>query len=394
MRLPVPTKVGKARSIPLSPELLINMFAEAAPEGAKSSVVLHGTPGFTLFSTIGADKIRGMYRTLNGGLLYVVAGLALYSISSAGSASSLGVISGSGRVFFAESTNEIVIVAGAQSYTYNATEGLEIISDNDFPGASSVTYQDGYFIFANRQANSKDQFFISSLLDGEMYDASDFATAENYPDNLVRVFADHSELILFGTDSMEIWFNSGAADFPFSPAQGSVIDQGLGAAHTVEKVDESIIWLDNEGMVRRLEGNVPVRISTHAIEYLITKGDWENAYSYSYTMEGHQFYVLTIPAANSTQTAGTYTYDAATRLWHQRKSYDLDYSRVGFYAKAFGKHLVGDVLTGKLYELSLDVYQENGEHLIAEIHFPQIQNDGDRFIVHSFQLDIETGVGV
>lgn len=391
MRQPLPSKIGKGRSSHLSPEILVNMFAEQAPAGAKSGMVARGTPGYTLFADLADGKLRGLYKTQSDGALYVVVDRTLYSVSSAGAATNLGTISGSGRVFFADSETELCIVAGSQSYTYNTTEGLELITSNGFAGASSVTYLDGYFIFTNRQNGQKDQFFISSLLDGETYDALDFATAERYPDNLVRVFADHSQLLLFGTDSIEIWFNADNADFPFARAQGSVIDQGLGAAHSVVKIDESVVWLDNEGMIRRLEGNTPVRISDHSIEYLISKGDWTNAYAWTYTMEGHQFYALTVPAANNTQRAGTYVWDAATRLWHQRKSYELDYSRIGFYAYAFGKHIVGDVLSGKLYELSLDTYQENGEHLIAELHFPQIQNDGNRFIVHRFQLDMEVG---
>ncbi len=394
MRYSLPTQIGKGRAKSLTPELLINLYPERAPDNSRGPFVAHGTPGFSLFANIGSDKIRGMYRTLNGSNLYVVMKQTLYSINSLGNKTSLGNISGSQRVFFAESPNEIVITSDAQSYTYSPGEGLELISDSDFPGASSVTYQDGYFIFNNRQNGQKDQFFISSLLDGQVYDALDFATAENYPDNLVRIFADHSNLLLFGTDSIEIWFNSGVADFPFAPAQGSVIDQGLGAKYSVEKIDESVMWLDDEGIVRRLEGNIPIRKSTHAIEYLISLGDWTNAYSWSYTQEGHQFYVLTVPAANATQTAGTYVYDAATNLWHQRKSYELDYCRIGFHAYVFNKRIVADSITGLLYELSLDIYQENGNHLISEMHFPQLQNDGNRFIVHNFRLDLETGLGL
>ena len=391
MRHNLPVQIGKGRSISLSPELIVNMYIEQSPGNAKSQIVAHGVPGFTLFSNIGTDKLRGLHKTQKDGNLYAIVGQTLYSISSAGTASSLGTIGSSGRVFFSDSSTELMIVAGSQAYTYNATEGLERITDTDFHGASSVTYLDGYFIFSNRQSGQKDQFFISSLLDGETYDALDFATAENYPDTLVRVYAFKSLLFLFGTNSIEIWFNAGLADFPFTPSQGAVIDQGLGAAHSIQRVDESLLWLDDEGIVRRLEGNTPVRISTHVVEYLISLGDWKNAYTYAYTQEGHQFYVLTIPAATMSQTAGTYVYDAATQLWHQRKSYEMDYSRVGFYAYAFEKHIVGDVLTGKLYEYSLDVYQENGDPLISEMHFPQIQNDGNRFIVHEFKLDMEVG---
>lgn len=390
IRIPLGTKTGNGRSIALSAERLVNMYAEQAPEGGRSSVVVHGCPGLTLFGSV-SDKIRGIHVTPADGKMYVVAGSILYSISSVGVAASIGTIAGYGRVGMADNGTQLCIVTGARGYTYSLTDGLETISDRDFPGADTVTFIDGFFVFNNRSNGQKGQFFISSLLDGQVYDALDFATAERYPDNLVRVFADHSELLLFGDESIEIWFNAGAADFPFARAQGSVIEQGLGARWTVEKVDESVFWLDQEGIVRRLQGNTPLRVSTHAIENRISKGDWTNATAYSYTMEGHQFYCLTVPAANLSQTAGTYCFDAATGLWHERKSYEMDYSRVGFYVRAFGKHVVGDIDSGSIYEMSLDAYQENGEHLVAEMVFPQVQNDGGRFIVNRFQLDIEVG---
>jgi len=395
MRIPTSTGHSKGRSIAHSPETLVNLYAERAPESAKSPVIAHGTPGYSLFSTIASSLIRGTYTSIADGTLYVIAGQTLYSVNSAGTASSIGTIAGAGRIFWAESSVEIVIVdaEASQSYTYNATEGLEQIADGDFPGATSVTYFDGYFVFANKQVGSKDQFFISSLLDGEMYDALDFASSSDYPDNIVRVYSYRSELYIFGDRSIEVWFNSGNADFPFTPAQGSTIDQGLGAAHSIQTVDEAIIFLDHEGIVRRIQGTTPVRISTHAEEYQISKGDWANATSWAYTMEGHQFYALTVPTVIGTsQEASTMVWDAATGRWHRRKSYESDYYKVDFYTYAYGKHLVGDIETAKLYELSLDVYDDAGQHQIAEMQFPQIQNDGLRFIVNKFQLDLEVGL--
>jgi len=390
IRIPTATKTAKGRGIQLTAERLVNMYAEQAPEGAKSPIVVHGCPGLTLFGSVG-EKIRGMYRTPADGKLYVVAAQSLFSIASDGRATNLGTIAGFGRVGMADNGTELCIVTGARGYIYTVLDGLSVIDDRDFPGADTVTFIDGFFVFNNRSNGEKGQFFISDLLDGTTYDALDFATAERYPDNLTRVFADHSELLLFGDESIEVWFNAGNADFPFSRAQGSVIEQGLGARWTVAKVDESVFWLDQEGIVRRLQGQTPLRISTHAIENAISRGDWTNATAYSYTDEGHQFYCLTIPAANLQQTAGTYCYDAATGLWHERQSYEMDHSRVGFYTRAFGKHIVGDIDNGNLYEMSLDFYDENGVALISEMVFPQIQNDGDRFIVSKLQLDIASG---
>ncbi|MDP5211402.1 hypothetical protein, partial [Microbulbifer sp. 2205BS26-8] len=123
---------------------------------------------------------------------------------------------------------------------------------------------------------------------------------------------------------------------------------------SVAKLDETVVWLDNEGSVRMLQGTTPMRISTHAIEYAISRGRWRDASAWSYTHEGHQFYVLTIPAREklpNAKGAGTYVYDAATQLWHQRKSYGRDYWRGGFYAKAFGMHIVGDIDSGRFYEM-------------------------------------------
>ena len=82
MRIDIPTGRGKGRSVPLTAERLVNMYAEAAPEKSKSPAVLHGTPGFTRFAEItGRVLIRGLYRTVDDGVLYVVASTKLYSIN-------------------------------------------------------------------------------------------------------------------------------------------------------------------------------------------------------------------------------------------------------------------------------------------------------------------------
>lgn len=392
MRIPFATKSARGRSVPLSAERLVNLYAEQAPASAKSPVVVHGCPGLTRFADVSSDRPRGLHRTPRDGKLYLVAGQALYEIGSDGTATNLGTIAGAGRVGMADNGSQLCIVTGSKGYILE-DGSLAEIADKDFPGADDVTVLDGFFVFLNPgSGQSGEQFFISGLYDGESFDALDFASAESYPDDLVRVFADHSELLLFGSETIETWFNSGGS-FPFTRAQGSVIEQGLGAKWSIAKCDETVIWLDNEGSVRRLNGQTPARISTHAIEHSIGKGDWENATAWSYVEEGHSFYVLTVPAANLSQTAGTYVYDAATGLWHERKSHEKDYLRSGFYARAFGKHITCDRDRARLYEQSLDVYTEDGEHLVAEMTFPQVQADGGRFIVDRFELDADVGVG-
>jgi hypothetical protein len=471
MRLPIGTGLGEGRSIELTAERLINLFAEQAPQSSKSPVVLHGTPGFKAFGDLGDEKIRGMYKTLSEGILYVVCGSTLYQIDSDGVSSALGVILGGGRVGMASNGEQLCIAAGAKGYIYThagstsaevvdfmnakaienaqvdgngdlvhpiftfeaqsgqyirdlslfgvtaitrysfdefkeefintlvkmpgwtgASVGLAEIVDADFPGADTVTFIDGFFVFNNRNDAQNGQFFVSALNDGTSFNALDFASAERYDDKIVRVFADHSQLLLFGEESIEVWFNSGAADFAFSKAQGSVIEQGLGARWSIEKIDESVMWLDQDGIVRRMNGLTPTRISTHAVENAIAKSDWRKATSFSYTDEGHEFYVLTCPSSSLAQTGITVVYDAASQVWHERKSYGQDTLRFGFYADVGGKHIVGSIDGGVLCEMSLDLYDDNGQAIIAEMQCPPLQVDGGRFIMDSLELDVESGV--
>ena len=95
MRLPIGTGLGEGRSVELTAERLINLFAEQAPQSSKSPVVLHGTPGFKAFSNLGNSSIRGMLKTLNDGVLYVVCGSVLYRIDSNGASTALGTVLGS-----------------------------------------------------------------------------------------------------------------------------------------------------------------------------------------------------------------------------------------------------------------------------------------------------------
>lgn len=381
MRKELPLKSGSGRSKPITVESLVNLYPEQSEESAKGRVTLHGCPGLDLFTTCGDGPIRGLHKMAN--ILYAVSGQRLYSVNSSGVATDLGDINGAELVTIADNGTQLCIVSGSRGYIYSVVGGLVEISDTDFPGADSVAFLDGYFIF-----NNSSQFFISALYDGTDFDALDFASAESNPDPLIKVLVDHRELWLFGDDTVEVWQNVGSGDFPFARISGAINEKGLIAKNSVVQMDNSVLWLDQDGIVRRAAGGyAPARISTHAIEYKISLGDYERAEAFTYSQEGHEFYVLSIP------NSGTFVFDAATQLWHERKSYLKDRWRVSTYTKAYNKPLVGDIYNGNIYELNLDSYSENGDPLIVEMVFPPVENDGDRFTLHSFQLDMEAGVG-
>jgi hypothetical protein len=397
MKIPFATNSYKSRSLPLSAQRCLNLFAEQAPQDARSPVILYGSPGLVAWGTIGSGPIRLLYEM--AGILYAVSRDQLYRVSSSGVGTLIGTLAGQERtdypLFAADNGTQLAITnygTGQASVYDTATALLSPISDPDFPRASSCAYVDGYHVFARRDSG---QWFISSLLDASSYDALDFATAETYPDLLVRVFVDHREVWLFGTKSTEIWSNTGAADFPFARISGTVLERGCGAAASVSKMDNSVYWLAEDGVVYRAAGYQPARISTHALEYAIEGyGDVSDAAGFTFTMEGHSFYVLTFPSAPA-----TWIYDAATGLWHERESRDdegrdLGRWRVSAYAKCYDRHICGDYETGALYTLDLDTGTEAGLAIKRVAVSPALAVGGNRMTCSRIELEMETGVGL
>lgn len=398
MQIPFVAGAYLARSSNIAADRCVNLYPElSGAGGAKSVAALIGCPGTRLLGSIGASGgIRGAHAPSAGDAI-VVRGDKAYRVSSAWNYTLLGtLLTFSGIVSIANNGIVAVIVDGPYGYVINLeTNAFNRITDADFLGADVVEYLDGYFIFNNP---SSQIWYISSLL-GTDFDALDFSSAEGSPDLLTSLIVDHGEVVLLGGDSAEVWYNSGDADFPFV-RQNARIETGIASAHSVAKLDNSIVWLGKNkagaGIVWRMQGYVPVRISTHAIEYAISNyPETSDAFAYSYQEEGHSFYVLTFPAGNA-----TLVYDAATNLWHERAYRDTDTGELGRHRSSChmffaGVHVVGDYENGNLYALDLDYYSDNGDPMPSIRAAGNVSDPDYRWIYwDSIQVDIESGVGL
>jgi len=205
---------------------------------------------------------------------------------------------------------------------------------------------------------------------------------------------------VFGTDSVEVWYDSGAADFPLQRIQGAFNEIGCVSAFSIAKLDNGLFWLGTDargqGIVYRANGYTGVRVSTHAIEYAIAQnGNISDAIAYTYQQEGHAFYVLTFPSGNA-----TWVYDVSTQVWHERAGFDngeFMRHRSNCQCNFGGNILVGDFENGNIYRFDLDVYADNGgiqKWLRSWRALPTGQNNLKRTAHHSLQLDCETGVGL
>ena len=366
MKLPLPLSSTR-RDEPASTGRLVNVMSEPSDRGPR----LVRAPGVRSWRTFGNGPVRGLH-VMNGGL-YVVSGESLYDAAG----SELGEIPGTGLVSIADNGTSLVVAAGGNGYSYSGT--VAAISDPDFPGAVDFGFLDGYLTFVEPNSG---RFMVTDLYSTAI-DALKFATAEGLPDNLVGHIVDHREVILFGPQSTERWYNSGADNFPLERSPSGFME--LGARGGWAKLDNSVFWAASDNTIRRLAGAAPARVSTHALEGRIA-GYTGTPQGFAYTLDGHLCYVVSWNEA-------TWVYDVTTGTWHERSSYLNERWRASCVAAINGTTYVGDRDSGAVGIMDATCKTEFGERIVAGWQYPPV-SDGGRRLVHSrLELQAEIGVG-
>jgi hypothetical protein len=392
----------------------VNFYPELAPDGSRSVMALIGTPGTVLWAGLGKNTIRGMH--VFNGLLYVVSGNGLYSVSPSGAVSSIpGTLASTvGRVQMKNNGlaasgiggNQLMITDGANGYIYNVNTGIfTTISGGGWPGKpTTLDYIDGYFVIGVAGSMSA---YASNLYDGTTWNALATSPVSASPDPIQCVFNLHQQLWIIKQHTSEVWYDAGtptSTGFPFARMSGAVIDYGTVAPWSVARGDNSIFFLasarNNDagefvGVVE-LAGGTPQIISTAAITYQMGQFTTiTDAFGYCYSEGGHTFYVLTFPSANA-----TFVYDASTLMWHERSSWTGSPYAIGrhvgnCYACFNGLHLVGDYGNGNIYQMKTGAYTDNGQPLVS-MRTAQMLFDTQGFepvAIHRLIVDAEMGVG-
>lgn len=385
------------RSPNYAAQRLVNLYWE--PGQGKRPGYLVGTPGLKAadFGAIGPG-IRGMSR-LTTTRACVVSGQAVHILgvgSIAPLQSSAETLADDGlpvSIAF-DGTNILIASAGV---LYGMT-----LADVSTPtvlrsGVSSVDFIDGFFVLSELDSGR----FLSSGQYAQTIDDLDFATAEAAPDNLVRLLVSNREVILFGEDTAEVWYNAGTTGNPFARIQGAVIQEGLAAKDSAVVCAQTVAWLGKGGNVWSMQGYTPRLISTPAIAYAISQWpDPSDARAFFYQQEGHAFYVLSSVSGNE-----TWCYDFSTGEWHQRAAVDqsepdgLRRILVDSCMQFDGKVLVGSSEDGSISEYSLSTFKDadslTGEGVIPRIRTCVAMQSGlVRQRNKTLTLDMDRGVGL
>ena len=380
---------GKSRSV--TSQGHVNLYAEIISDAEKSRVVYYNTPGLTLFTSFGDTPVRGWI--VAGDYLYAVHRGTFWQVDNAGTKVNLGSLATtSGRVSMSYSGTQIVITDGTSMYCLTISGSVFVtVGSALFANPLSVTFQDGYFIvtFGNGV------YQISGLYDGVTYSALDFASAESNPDGIVRVTADHGELVLLGENTIEYASNTGGQLFPYETLKGATSEFGLAAKWSVVKYNDSLCGLFKNRMgqvqVMVMVGHSLREISTPEVSSIINGyASVSDATGYAYLLGGHPMYVINFPSALK-----TFLYDSLTNMWSTLESGLLGGRHLGeLHIDYLNKPRLADYANGNIYNLDATVYDDNGASRPVEIISRHVFQRGERITISELQVMFEAGVGL
>jgi len=395
-RIPFPTQTYELNSLPADAQDLVNLYVEQAPPEARSQAIIKSTPGLAAVFTFETGAIRAL-NSDQPGRLYAVAGDQFIRYTAEGGAVSIGTVTGSGRPTIAVGPTTVVVCIPPNAWvaSHAASSTLHQItgtSSQPFPGASSVTYIAGYWVFTADDIGS-DQFFWSNLLDADTYDGLSFASADARPNVLKKAMFHRGELWLFGETGVEVWFVTGNANAPFERRSGGDIPFGTSNAATVAEFDNSLVWLGTNGIIYRSSGYTAQRISTHAIEEWIRDfGEVRFTSGLAYSQTGHYFYALSFQRADGSE-GRTWVYDAATKQWHRRASGSGGSGRwrADCSAQFGGTAIFGDGFSAVVFGLDPQTRNDVGVTLRRIACFPPIWGDTKRAFMSRFEVELDSG---
>lgn len=381
------------KSRPLTKQVTRNFWPKAiGSQKAKSRYVLQSFYGLKSFTSQAGNKCRGMVK--NQGKLYKVTDTTLYEVSSTGVHTSLGFIPGSNRCIMSTMGPQVIIANGSGNiYTWNGTT-LTQNTDVNLGNPKGVAVLNNQAIY---DAGTGQGFDISDVGTPNVINGLNNAQAESFSDNLQVPYAFRETLYLFGTETIELWWNSGQGNPPFDKIQGAVINQGLDAIYSVADNPDFIFFFGADKQFHTLTAGssaVDTVISTPAMakqfqEYSVT----EDCIGWTMELEGQWFYVATFPIQDI-----TWVYPIGGE-WFQWGTGATGRIRANSYVNIFNKHLVGDYVTGNIYELDPETYTDVGETIIrtrdsAPIHGGLFKQDGKSFELNRLEINLETGIGL
>jgi hypothetical protein len=354
-RLPLVIVPGNRDTTAGKDAKLVNGYVEKVDE---SSFQLYKRPGYVSTGVShGAGAAAGLYNWK--GDLYGVWGTALYKNGSV-----IGTVdSSNGRYQFNQtaglsiSVDRLYLSNGVHGYTWDGTTFAQII-DANYPATTvkGSAYLDGTLYVMDTTG----AIWGSSLNNPTTWSALNKIVAQIEPDLGVTISKQLIYVVAFKQWSVEFFYDAAASSgSPLLPVPASRLNYGCASAGTLAEFDGTLIWVaTNRVGGRQVISVTDMRakpVSSKPVERLLNSADLTGALASVYKGMGHEFYILTMPAANL-----TLVYDMVEGAWAQWTTAAGGYVPLVDTA-TLGATTVGQTSTSSLtYTMSTDYTTDDG----------------------------------
>ena len=393
-----------SQAVTADQERTVNWYTERS-ESAEGKPALYPTPGVTALLTVTgakalADIGSGRGHAFIDGREFAVIANKFYEIARTGALTLRGTVAADGNPATISSNGDgggqLFITSGGNGYVFDLGTAVLTTVANLSGKATMGAHLDGYFLALDADES---KLYISDLLDGLTWNPTQFAQRSIAPDPWRSMKVLNRQIWLFGEETSEVWYNTGASPFPFAPNPSGFLSYGISAPFSPAVADGSIMWLGKSAIgnvgVYRAAGFTPDVVSNYPMQAAVDQyHNVADAQGDSYNDLGHTFYLLTFP-----QEDVTWAWDAQTNQWAERGTWLSEENRFTawrprWHAYAFAEHRWLDGNTAALYRSSLDSPLDVEDRAIRRMRrAPGLTAENQMVFYTSFELDLEPGLG-
>lgn len=384
-------------------EDLVNMIYERLPENAANDACLLSIPGQRLFAQpTFATGGRGMLYA--DGRLFTVVGSSLIETDVNGLMTDRSTVplKNDGKraylIYNGIHNGQLGICSGGNIYSYQlATNVLAItvlvggFTHLDYAGGTGLAFR----------GDGDRAVFESNENDFTTWDLSIFFTRSLFGDPWLAMFVDANNLVwMVGSETFEVWQNTGVGSQPWAPLSGLVGKQGIVGPHAFGTSAAGNSWVaanrEGIGQLVLVTGQSPEPVSSYAVnaqfEKYLREHGIDDAELLTYAQGGHTFALPTFTKADR-----TWAYDIELQSWARRgvwntQTFDFDLWGPRAHCIAYGRHLVLDRGTGALAELDTTIATElDGSGIVRLRRAPSLINERKRFSIDQLMLLMDTG---
>lgn len=401
---PVVGDYGKESFAVLGSERTVNMYIVDMPAShwgnpAKSAGLVKWPGSLEVEEIVGKTGGREFFvnKVLQNEAYFVVED-KVYKLDINLLATEIGTLgTTTGPVGIDQNQTQVIFVDGTGGWVYTwGTSTFSTISDLQFPsGATDVVAFDGYAVVTEDGTN---QVHISTVNDFTSWSGAAFGITSK-PDTVVAVGAINRNLVVFGHQSTELWYDSGQAEFtnsvPFKRYNTILPAYGCASVDSVSEGFGVLFFLakdaNGSSSVIMVSGQTFKPISTAAIDYSISRlSGVSTARGDLYQTNGEIFYQLSFSGSDS----HTFVYHLNKDAWYELQMSNGTRHKMQGVVFFNNEHLFLGYDDNKVYRLD-DIYLDNnGDAILCERITTKLSApSGNSVMLNRVDLTFAQGVG-